>query len=222
MKAPLFIGLSGIAGSGKDTFFEFLNLKLQEKDLKVKRYSFADLLKDEVAPWTLQHYKIDARDCSREDKEKIRPFLIFHGTHKRYASNGRHWVNRLNGRIKCELEENNNVPDIICITDIRYNHYPLDEVYWLKKEKKGVLIHINRYKEGKKRVAIIPEEEKHTPKVERAADYVVNVDTVEKSKMPEVITAEICPMLRWLQTSKQVNEGGYEWQKSLTQNLQKM
>ena len=62
----MVIGLSGVAGSGKDTFYELL-----DEQINCKRVSLADSLKREVSGWTLKHYGIDALTCSREDKEKI-------------------------------------------------------------------------------------------------------------------------------------------------------
>ena len=52
-------------------------------------------------------------------------------------------------------------PDKInIITDVRFNKYKKDEVYWLKKEINGVLIHLSRYDEIKgKRVFFPPANE---------------------------------------------------------------
>ena len=49
----------------------------------------------------------------------------------RGQSLGRHWINILNKKIKnLKLEPD----EIIVITDIRFDHYEKDEIFWLKEE----------------------------------------------------------------------------------------
>ena len=68
------IGLSGIAGCGKDLFFSLLS-----KRLSCKRFALADELKQETKDILVPNYGIDPVTCGREDKDRIRPFLVFHG-----------------------------------------------------------------------------------------------------------------------------------------------
>ena len=49
------IGVSGVAGVGKDTFFQLLS-----EVIPCKRYALADELKKEVRQWTRLHYGIDS------------------------------------------------------------------------------------------------------------------------------------------------------------------
>jgi hypothetical protein len=133
------IGLSGVAGAGKDLFFNLLS-----KKLPVRRFALADKLKNECANWCYTHYDIDPLECSREDKDKIREFLVFHGTSKRKLSNGRHWIDKLDFDVKGFLI-NAQTEDTPVITDIRYQEYETDEVHWLKNELNGVLVHITQY-----------------------------------------------------------------------------
>ena len=65
------IGLSGVAGVGKDLFFQLLS-----KKINVRRFALADALKREASIWTYKQYGIDALNCSREEKEVIRRFLV--------------------------------------------------------------------------------------------------------------------------------------------------
>lgn len=167
----MVIGISGVAGSGKDTFFHLLNQRIN-----CKRVSLADALKEEVNEWTIKHYGIDALTCSREEKNEIRDFLVFHASKKRKISNGRHWVDIANKKIS-EHNSNNH----IVITDIRYNHYENDEVSWLKNELGGILVHVRMYEEipDSNEGALIrhysqpanEEEAFHDPEVRKDADY---------------------------------------------------
>jgi len=129
------IGISGVAGAGKDTFYDLLSERLP-----CKKYSLANELKKEVNQWTRMHYGIDSVDCSREEKEIIRPFLVFHGTTKRHASKGRHWINKLNDTLINDKRSGFKI-----VTDIRYDEYENDEVSWLKNELNGILVHISQF-----------------------------------------------------------------------------
>ena len=84
-----------------------------------------------------ENYGIDSIDCTREDKEKIRDFLVFHGTTKRNTSEGRHWIDVIDSIIKMEKDNY----DYFIISDVRYDDYEKDEVYWLQEELNGVLVH---------------------------------------------------------------------------------
>ena len=54
------IGISGVAGSGKDTFYSLLS-----EVLPCVRFSLADELKREVQQWCKIHYDIDSVNCRR-------------------------------------------------------------------------------------------------------------------------------------------------------------
>ena len=127
------IGISGVAGSGKDLFYSLLSRKIN-----CERYALADNLKKEVKETSLKLYGIDSTNCSREEKNYIRPFLVSHGTMKRNQTDGTHWTKLLTKKIKEDcfeyLYESNNEPTsrLACITDIRYDSFDKDEVFWLK------------------------------------------------------------------------------------------
>ena len=179
----MVIGLSGVAGAGKDLFYELLS-----QQINVKRYSLADNLKRDVADFTLNKYKIHALNCSREEKETIRPFLVFHGSVMRQQTNGRYWTEMLQKQIEEENPDSRYQISHICITDIRYDDYKNDEVSWLKNEMKGKLIHISQYRieeyQSKKewpkkrlgRVFTKPaneEEKRNDPKLKETADFCI-------------------------------------------------
>ena len=170
----MIIGLSGLAGSGKDLFFSLLCERI-----RCKRFSLADDLKRDVRSFCKSKYGIDPLNCSREEKGVIRPFLIFHGAFKRRVSNGRHWIDSLDVKIK----KHNLKRSSAIITDIRYSEFPRDEIHWLKEELNGKLIHISLYDEmvdhnTKKtfKSFLTPpniEEETNDPILKENADYVI-------------------------------------------------
>jgi len=84
------IGISGVAGAGKDLFFNLLS-----NEIRARRFALADSLKYDVRDWCIRRYGIDPLECSREDKEKIREFLVFHGTFMRKRTQGRFWLDKL-------------------------------------------------------------------------------------------------------------------------------
>ncbi|MAF43688.1 MAG: hypothetical protein CMI54_05930 [Parcubacteria group bacterium] len=129
------IGISGVAGVGKDTFFSLLSEKIP-----CERFSLADALKKEVNQWCRMHYGIDSVTCSREEKEIIRPFLVFHGSTKRKQTEGRHWIEKLQDEIV-----RSKGPGLKVVTDIRYDDYENDEASWLQNELSGKLIHLSMY-----------------------------------------------------------------------------
>ncbi|MAF24569.1 hypothetical protein CL634_03200 [bacterium] len=170
----MVIGLSGVAGAGKDLFY-----KLLSKEVDISRFSLADNLKEDVTNFTLEKYGIHALNCSRKEKEIIRPFLITHGSIMRGRTNGRYWIEKLQKQIEQEESPNSH----ICITDIRYDEYDKDEVYWLKTEMNGILIHISQFHNlinpgtGKYEIDFLKPpnemEEKNDPKLKKAADFCI-------------------------------------------------
>ena len=178
------IGISGVAGSGKDLFFTILS-----RYIRCKRYALADKLKVEVNPFCKKNYKIDLFNCNREEKDSIRDLLVFHGTHKRKLTDGKHWSKELTKVIKSDIKNDKLKPnELICITDIRYDQYPEDEIYWLKNLLAGELVHVSRYemklmdgKARKTKVFVPPvnsEEEREDPKLKKAADHIVEWPTI--------------------------------------------
>ena len=169
------IGVSGVAGCGKDLFSSSIEQELTSKGFKVRKISLAAALKSEVRRWCVENYGIDSIDCSREDKEKIRDFLVFHGTTKRNTSEGRHWIDVIDSIIRMEKDDY----DYFIISDVRYDDYEKDEVYWLQEELNGVLVHVQLYwveqrLNGLKKVFQEPansEEARNDPKLLQKCDY---------------------------------------------------
>lgn len=141
-KEPMYIGLSGLAGTGKDSFYQVLKSALNKRLIKVKRYSLGDCLKEDVKDWCIEKYSIDPTNCNRKEKNFIRPLLVAHAGIMRSKSDGRYWIELLKKKIQ---NDKNKGIDLIVITDIRYHEYERDEVFWLKKELSGILVHLRRY-----------------------------------------------------------------------------
>lgn len=141
IKPNTVIGLSGVAGAGKDTFLEILSQQLPN----VKRFALADNLKRELNPFFMNMYGVDIFTCPRETKDLLRPILVAHGKMRRLSSQGRHWTEMLQKEILAFQKSNPN--SIVVVTDVRYDFYSKDEIHWLKKEMNGIFVHIQRFYE---------------------------------------------------------------------------
>jgi len=190
----MVIGLSGYAGVGKDLFCQ----KLSEK-IDIKRHALADALKSDLRKKILRDHGIDITNCTRKEKDVVRPFLVNYGKARRAESLGRHYIERLNGEI-LPLKQN------VCITDIRYNFFEKDEVHWLKHELNGCLVYISQYvvdhNEGARIYKKAPneEEKEHTEYVEKAADYTVDWEYVSDKSALDI---HVDKFIRWLSKWKQ-------------------
>jgi dephospho-CoA kinase len=90
------IGISGLAGSGKDTFVDLLQKQIPQ----VKRFALADALKVEINPYLIKEFGVDIFTCDRETKNMHRPLLVSHGKERRISSQGRYWVELLDKKIR--------------------------------------------------------------------------------------------------------------------------
>jgi len=139
---PKIIGLSGNSTCGKDLFFKLLSLRMT--DTSLTRFALADELKYETDPIIKAKYGFSIFNCTPEQKEKVRPFLVSYGNKKRKETNGKYWIDILDDKIK--KFQGNNPDSIPCVCDIRYSVYEDDEADWIKEECGGILVHIQKYK----------------------------------------------------------------------------
>tara|TARA_Y100000296_G_scaffold81445_1_gene108622 strand:- start:870 stop:1463 length:594 start_codon:yes stop_codon:yes gene_type:complete len=185
------IGISGVAGCGKNTLSEIIIKLLQRLELPYRELSIAKNLKQEVSWVSRELYGIDSSNCTREEKDTIRPLLVAHGEIKRKLSNGTYWTSLLNKELAPEK--------INIITDIRFNEYEKDEVYWLKNEINGVLIHLGRYNQvNGGRVYFPPANEaerRNDPLLKGEADFLLKWKT-EENQTKKIISAE--KLLKWV------------------------
>lgn len=165
------IGLSGVATCGKDFFFSHLKLATKKN---VIRFGLADALKEELYDLIKQTYNVDVFNCTPEQKEMVRPILINHAAIRRKETHGRYWINKINDRVKSAAANKDN---IVVVTDIRFAEFEKDEVFWLKKELSGFLIHISKYYvENDKKIFVPPanvEESKNNPELILNSDYII-------------------------------------------------
>lgn len=136
------VTLSGCARSGKDTFASILINQLQLVGKKVKRVALADPLKEFCDEFCQKNLGISSFTQVPEEKLLIRPLLVWFGDAKRKQTNGRFWIELANKSIE---EAKLAGYDYVVVTDVRYDHYEKDEVYWALHEKSGVLAHISQY-----------------------------------------------------------------------------
>ncbi len=162
---PKIIGITGFAGSGKDTLYSYLKSILAEKSNKSERVSLADALKQEVDPFLIESFGISVFSCSRAEKEEIRPILIEYARIRRARSKGTYYTKLIEPQIQ-ELFSNSITP---IITDIRFCEFEEDEYQWLKKNG-GTLISVTREGIGP---ANDEEKVKTTPVIEKA-DFPIN------------------------------------------------
>jgi hypothetical protein len=138
----VILGLSGVARCGKDTFCQLVtDILIEERGLIGKRYALADELKNDINPFLMDKCGIDIWNCTPEEKEMVRPLLLYYGTDiKRAQTNGRCWVDKLGVTM-----ENDKMSDVMIVTDIRYGVNEFDELHWLRNELGGKLIYISQY-----------------------------------------------------------------------------
>ena len=174
------IGLGGCARAGKDTFAGILAYKLQQAGKSVRRIALAEPLKVHADEFLVKYLNITAMSPVSEEKQLIRPMLVWYGDVQRKRTNGRYWIDIA----KKTIEESKY--DYYIITDIRYDAYEKDELYFLKQEMDGVLCHISKYvvdQNGEKKFVQPANDHEATndPKIKSAADHIVkwpHVDVV--------------------------------------------
>jgi hypothetical protein len=171
----MVIGLTGVARSGKDTFYAILNKYLKERQIESERLALADALKNELYEFTKDKFKIDLFKCEGTQKDLVRPLMVAYGKCRRVQTEGKYWTSLLEDEIK-SLIKNKTIP---IITDIRYIEYKDDEYSWLKSHN-GILIHLSRkLTDG----SIVPpaniEEKSNDNKLKAVADYCLCWETCQ-------------------------------------------
>jgi hypothetical protein len=133
-----YVGISGVARSGKDSFANILLEILKEKKFNAIKSSLAEPLKHDCKDFIASKLDLDVWTDKTEEKAIFREMLVWYGKVKRQQSEGKYWTDLLTKRIEIQS------PDICIVPDVRYLQYPEDEVFWLKEKMKGILIHIER------------------------------------------------------------------------------
>ena len=139
----LYIGVSGFARSGKNLFCDIAQKVLKEKyNLTSKTYALAYFLKKDCEPFIQEKLGMSAFSEKTEDKNAFREMLVWYGGVKRKQTEGKYWTGLLHEELK---KDTNNVN---FISDIRYVEYVDDEIFWLKKQLGGKLVHVSKYRYG--------------------------------------------------------------------------
>jgi hypothetical protein len=134
---PIVIGVGGFARSGKDTFVKIAKNILKDNGYSSVKLAFADPLKEEIDPFLRKHYDISAWTDDTDEKTIIRPYLVAHGCGKRKISEGRYWVNQIDGLI----ETVHFGEDVIFVSDCRFPN----EVDWVHNKWGGWFVHLKKY-----------------------------------------------------------------------------
>ena len=166
------IGLTGVARSGKDSFFKLVEYKFPER--KVVRLALADALKADIDSFLKQKVGISAFTSFDDEKTFIRPMLVAYGKIMRLKTMGRYWVDKLQPRLDEELGKDS----LVVVTDIRYDIYPKDEVHWLREQNGGYLVHISRISPDGSIVPPPNEDEAYNDeKIRKKANYLLSWPT---------------------------------------------
>ena len=182
-----FIGLSGFAACGKDLFSDLLKEEVERRGISLSKISIAESLKVECRSTLVRLMGIDILNCTREEKDEVRDYLVFYGLIMRDRSGGRHWIDRASEQID---HSSPNFPHLFCITDVRYDEYEKDEVFWIKNELKVKLVHLT--KEGSPAANFF--EKENDPRLQEKADYKIvwpdcnsNQKEINKRLRPRVL-----------------------------------
>jgi hypothetical protein len=95
--------------------------------------------------------------------------LVWYGKMKRIASSGTYWTSLLKEQI-----DSDDTP-LAFVSDIRYDEYEKDELYWAQNVMDGVLVHVSRYEinSGVKEYIQPPNEDeaRNDPNIQAKADF---------------------------------------------------
>jgi hypothetical protein len=133
------IGVGGLARAGKDTFVSIARSVFEKNGYNTFKFAFADLMKKEIEiVLKNNNFPIDIYNCTGEEKERLRPLMVWWGCARRqYSTQGLYWVNHVNKLISKLPEDERTV---IFISDVRFQN----EANWLK-DVGGVFIHLKKY-----------------------------------------------------------------------------
>jgi hypothetical protein len=143
------IGIGGYAKSGKDTFVSIAKNILQRNGYKPYRVAFADTLKREVVDMLKNNsFTIDMSNLTPEEKETIRPLLVWWGCQRRRESpDGLYWIAEVNYNIDkkvdicCKMDGDPTDKLVFLVSDCRF----VNECEWVQTNRTGVFIHLKRY-----------------------------------------------------------------------------
>lgn len=180
------VGVSGVARSGKNLFCDLIIEELAKQGYSAKQFALANALKRDCSNFLETYCDLDVHTDNTHNKSLFREFLVWYGDLKRKQSNGRHWIEKMDEQIS------KYTGDVALVSDVRYAHYPNDELGWVVYEHEGLLVHLRRYERSS--TAVIDEtgnvqmnyvqppnehERINDPKLREGAHFQLNWPTVD-------------------------------------------
>jgi hypothetical protein len=158
------IGVGGFARAGKDTFVKIASKILEENGYSSEKLAFADALKKDLDPFLTEKYSISAFTDNTDEKKVIRPFLVAHGCGKREQTQGRYWVEKIQGQLQLYSDLLERFPQtydkkVYFVSDCRFPN----EVKWLHENWNGWFVHLKRYSVKKWHPTIPMDAFRHNP-----------------------------------------------------------
>lgn len=187
MKQHVVVGIGGVARAGKDTLGTLLRNFAFDRGFGIISFAFADALKRDLDPILTAKYGISAWTTDPKEKAIIRPDLVAHGKNKRAESNGRYWIEQLNGEVRTYLDPRDVEPSptFLTVTDVRYATHADDEAGWVKALG-GRVVYLERIGPDGKPIGPANEEEAiNDPLVRAAADHFISWPTFVTNDLPK-------------------------------------
>lgn len=167
------VGITGLARSGKDSFYNFSKPIIESLNEHHSRYAFADALKEESDELLSKYVGISAFSEKTSEKEIIRPFLVTYGTHIRRKLNPNCWIDKINDKVESEIKAGS----WVFVTDVRYEN----EIDWIHNLG-GKAVHIHR----EANVAPNKEELENDPILKGKSDFHVSWNDFHNENMTKV------------------------------------
>jgi len=202
MEKPFWIACAGNALVGKDLFFNLLQKELFFIKKTSLREAFADILKEELKSFIFEKTGRNINNRDPEFKKIIRPILVEWGLFRRKLSNNRYFIDKVNEKIN--VYNRTQFPDFVIITDLRYCETENDELSFIKKEKKGIVVYIDKYynhSDGKQFVIPANEHElRNNPILKKNADYLIEWKHCygDKGEIDKELVPKIKSFTNWL------------------------
>lgn len=215
------IGISGVARSGKDTLAKLLASELESLGYSSQLIALASPLKEDLDDFCWSNFGISSFTQNSEEKLVIRDMLVAFGNGKRRLTQGKYFTNLADSVIE-ESEA-----EVCIVTDIRFDEYEEDELFWIKEKHQGKLVHVSRFdfaiidetEDGEvvgfnERTFIQPAnqtEAENDPRMKDAADYSFNWPTFDES-YEQKCQPYVEKLVQWLIDTRtiELKTNGYE------------
>ena len=179
---PKYIAIGSIARVGKDTLAGGIETVLNSLGYSSVRMSLATPLKKECDEFLLSKFGISAFTSEDKDKKFIRDFLVTVGKMRRLQSEGTYFTDELYNNVLF-LDKK---PDFVIVPDLRYAHYPDDELSFFKSLN-SFIINVDRVDQNGD--MILPynrDEEENSKKIKIHADCLVEWKTFNSTDSPDI------------------------------------